>query len=90
MPDEMELPQPRRPRESQQDPYLREIEIDPHKYLPDDVYRDPITALPAEMKADLRPIKQALRDKEKEATKPAHNGTYVLRGVLIAQVGSSR
>jgi hypothetical protein len=64
MPDEMVLPQPPRPRETQQDLYLREIEIDPRKYLPDDVYRDPVTALPRELKADLRPIKQALRDKE--------------------------
>jgi ribonuclease Z len=64
MPDKMVLPQPPRPRETQQDLYLREIEIDPRKYLPDDVYRDPVTALPRELKAYLRPIKQALRDKE--------------------------
>jgi hypothetical protein len=67
MPDEMELPQPPRPREAQQDPYLREIEIDPRKYLPDDVYRDPVLVLPDELKADLRPVKQALKDKEQDA-----------------------
>jgi ribonuclease Z len=64
IPDELELPQPPRPRETQQDAYLREIEIDPRDYLPDDVYRDPVTALPSELKADLRPIKQALRDQQ--------------------------
>ena len=64
MPDEVTLPPVRRPRESQQDPYLREIEIDPRKYLPDDLYRDPVTALPDEIKIDLRPMKERLRNQE--------------------------
>ncbi|MGI9621242.1 MAG: guanitoxin biosynthesis MBL fold metallo-hydrolase GntH [Acidimicrobiales bacterium] len=64
MPDEISLPPVRRPRESQQDAYLREIEIDPRKYLPDDLYRDPVTELPDEITIDLRPLKEQLRQKE--------------------------
>lgn len=58
---QMVLPPVRRPRESQQDAYLRDIEIDPRKYLPDDLYRDPVTELPDEVKIDLRPMKERLR-----------------------------
>jgi hypothetical protein len=61
MPDEVTLPPVRRPRESQQAAYLREIEVDPHAYLPDDVYRDPVTTLPDEITIDLRPLKERLR-----------------------------
>ena len=62
IPDEITLPPVEIPREAQQAEYLREIEIDPRKYLPDDVYRDPITALPDEIKIDLTPMKQKMRD----------------------------
>ena len=55
------VPPVQRPRESQQDAYLREIEIDPHTYYPDDVYRDTVTALPDEITLDLKPMKEKLR-----------------------------
>ena len=61
MPDSVTLPPVNRPRETQQDAYLREIEIDPREYLPADVYRDPVTALPDEITMDLRPLKEKLR-----------------------------
>jgi ribonuclease Z len=61
MPDSMTLPPVTRPRESQQDAYLREIEIDPREYLPADVYRDPVTSLPDEITIDLRPMKEKMR-----------------------------
>ena len=64
MPDEIVLPPVRRPRESQQDAYFRDIEIDPRKYLPDDLYRDPVTALPDEIKIDLQPMKDKLRKQQ--------------------------
>ena len=40
MPAVIEIPDPKRPRETQQDPYLREIEIDATKYTPKDTARD--------------------------------------------------
>ena len=61
MPDSVTLPPASRPREAQQDSYLREIEIDPREYYPDDVYREPVTALPDEITIDLRPMKEKLR-----------------------------
>lgn len=42
IPDTVQIPKPRLPREEQQDAYLREREIDPNKYYPDDVKR-PLT-----------------------------------------------
>ncbi|WP_197441616.1 guanitoxin biosynthesis MBL fold metallo-hydrolase GntH [Thalassoglobus neptunius] len=40
LPKEIVIPEPRLPREEQQIPYLREMEIDPSKYTPEDVKRD--------------------------------------------------
>ena len=54
LPSSVQVPQPRMPREAQQDPYLREIEIDPKKYYPPDVYRDPVTKLPDPIEVDPR------------------------------------
>ena len=53
MPETIEIPQPRLPREDQQDQYLRDIEIDPTLYMPPDVMRDLVLALPPEMKIDV-------------------------------------
>ncbi len=49
LPDGVPLPQPRLPREKQQEQYTRDNEIDPHKYYPPNVYREPITKLPEEL-----------------------------------------
>ncbi|MGI9516684.1 MAG: guanitoxin biosynthesis MBL fold metallo-hydrolase GntH [Pirellulaceae bacterium] len=49
LPETMEVPQPRIPREDQQEQYTRDIEIDPKKYMPADVYREPGTKLPNPM-----------------------------------------
>ncbi len=59
MPKEFEVPQPRMPREEQQEQYTRDIEIDPKKYLPEDVYRDPLVKLPDPMKLDLEAMAKA-------------------------------
>jgi len=42
MPDKIEIPRPKIPREEQQEQFLRDMEIDPELYYPDDVNR-PIT-----------------------------------------------
>jgi hypothetical protein len=63
MPDSITLPPVMIPREAQQDPYLREIEIDPREYYPDDVYREQVTSLPDEITIDLRPMKEQWRKK---------------------------
>ena len=39
------VPQPRLPREEQQEQLTRDLEIDPKKYYPPDVYREPLTKL---------------------------------------------
>lgn len=39
IPDKIKLPNPTFPREEQQEKYLRDMEIDPDKYYPDDVNR---------------------------------------------------
>jgi ribonuclease Z len=48
LPDKMEIPRPKMPREEQQEQFLRDMEIDPHRYYPDDAYRDPIQTWPEE------------------------------------------
>jgi hypothetical protein len=48
------VPQPRLPREQQQEQLTRDLEIDPHKYYPPDVYREPLTKLPNSQLVDLR------------------------------------
>ncbi len=63
MPDSITLPPVTIPREAQQDPYLREIEIDPREYYPDDVYREQVTSLPDEITIDLTPLKEQWRKK---------------------------
>jgi len=63
MPDSITLPPVTIPREAQQDAYLREIEIDPREYYPDDVYREIVTSLPEEITIDLRPMKEQWRKK---------------------------
>lgn len=40
VPDAIKLPDPTRPRETQQEQFLREMEIDPHECYPRDVDRD--------------------------------------------------
>ena len=47
------VPQPRLPREMQQEALTRELEIDPHKYYPPNVYRQPLTTLPNPQLVDL-------------------------------------
>jgi len=42
IPDYVQIPKPRLPREEQQDAYLRERELDPDLYYPEDVKR-PLT-----------------------------------------------
>ena len=39
------VPQPRLPREKQQEQLTRDLEIDPKAYYPPDVYREPKTTL---------------------------------------------
>ena len=40
VPKEVTLPNPRLPREKQQQQFLRDMEIDPHLYYPDDADRE--------------------------------------------------
>ena len=47
------VPQPRLPREQQHRQLTRDLEIDPKKYYPPDVYRKPITTLPNPQEVDL-------------------------------------
>ena len=47
------VPQPRLPREQQQEQLTRDLEIDPHKYYPPNVYRQPLTKLPNPQLVDL-------------------------------------
>jgi len=47
------VPQPRLPREQQQEQRTRDLEIDPHKYYPPDVYREPLTKLANPQEVDL-------------------------------------
>ena len=49
LPKEFVVPQPRKTREEQQEQYTRDTEIDPKKYIPEDVYRDPLVKLPDPM-----------------------------------------
>ena len=47
------VPQPRLPREEQQEQLTRDLEIDPQKYYPPDVYREPLTKLAEPQEVDL-------------------------------------
>jgi ribonuclease Z len=67
LPDKVVLPQPRIPREEQQEQYTRDNEIDPHKYYPPDVYREPLTKLAEDLafsKQDLEAMIAARPDSE--------------------------
>jgi hypothetical protein len=46
LPEKIDLPTPRMPREVQQDQYMRDIEIDPKLYYPEDAYREPVQIWP--------------------------------------------
>jgi hypothetical protein len=54
------VPQPRIPREKQQEKLTRDLEIDPHKYYPPDVYREPITKLSDPEMVDLRALAKVM------------------------------
>jgi ribonuclease Z len=59
-PKELELPRPELPREQQQQQFLRDMEIDPHRYYPADVDRDPVQSWPEEgFKVDPREMLRA-------------------------------
>ena len=55
-----EVPQPRIPREDQQEQETRDNEIDPRKYYPPDVYREPVTKLANPELVDLREIAKVM------------------------------
>ena len=46
LPEKIEFPTPRLPREKQQEQFLRDLEIDPKKYYPPDAYRKPTQKWP--------------------------------------------
>ena len=46
LPEKIEFPTPRLPREKQQEQFLRDLEIDPKKYYPPDAYRKPVQKWP--------------------------------------------
>jgi ribonuclease Z len=48
LPEKIQLPNPKMPREEQQEQFLRDMEIDPHKYYPADVDREPFQKWPKE------------------------------------------
>jgi len=56
LPTEFPFPEPRRTRADQQEQLTRDLEIDPHKYYPPDVYREPLTTWPKGFKIDLTPM----------------------------------
>jgi ribonuclease Z len=58
VPEELELPRPKLPREDQQEQLTRDLEIDPSLYYPDDVKRAPLTKLPDPL---TMPIKEMMR-----------------------------
>jgi hypothetical protein len=47
------FPNPRLTREDQQDQKLRDLEVDPNKYYPDQVYREPMQQWPKDFKIEL-------------------------------------
>jgi len=67
LPEKVVLPQPRIKREDQQEQYTRALEIDPEKYYPPDVYREPMKKLPEDLaftKEDLEGMIAARPDSE--------------------------
>jgi ribonuclease Z len=59
VPDLVDVPPVRLPREEQQDQYFRDIEIDPDEYMPPDVARELIMALPPGLQLPLRALLDA-------------------------------
>ena len=64
VPDMVDVPPVRIPREEQQDQYFRDIEIDPNEYMPPDVARDLIMALPPGLQLPLRALLDAATEAE--------------------------
>jgi ribonuclease Z len=67
LPDKVVVPQPKLPREDQQEQYTRDTEIDPHKYYPPDVARELLTKLPEDLaytKEDLETMIAARPDSD--------------------------
>ena len=58
LPEQLEVPQPKIPREDQQEQATRDLEIDPDKYTPPDVRRDLLTQLPNPMIVDAEELNQ--------------------------------
>ena len=58
LPEEIIIPAPKLPREAQQEPYLREIEIDPKEYTPENVQRDLVLKW-GEMKISVEEMKKS-------------------------------
>ncbi len=56
VPEFIDVPPVRIPREDQQDQYFRDIEIDPGEYMPPDVARDLITRLPEGLRIPLQAL----------------------------------
>ena len=54
------VPQPRLMREEQQEQLTRDLEIDPRKYYPPDVYREPLTKLSDPEEVDLIAMAQVM------------------------------
>ena len=48
MPEKIEIPRPKMPREEQQEQFLRDMELDPESYYPADVDRDVTQTWPEE------------------------------------------
>jgi hypothetical protein len=46
LPEKIDFPTPRMPREVQQEQFVRDLEIDPKKYYPADAYREPVQKWP--------------------------------------------
>jgi hypothetical protein len=66
LPEAFPVPQPRMPREVQQEQFTRDIEIDPKKYLPEDVYRDPLIKLPDPMNLNIKAMAGSAKPKKEE------------------------
>ncbi len=66
IPDELEVPQPRLPREEQQEQYTRDIEVDPSKYYPKDVERPMLTKLDDPLKINLKAMLAARNPQKKD------------------------
>ena len=68
---EIAFPKPRHTIMDVQEPFVREQEIDPKKYYPPDVYREPIFVFPDNLKIDLTQMAAAkLKQKFPDAKTP--------------------